>query len=661
MPEIEAENSKDWGLLNLPPKNHEDVGPFFYQLFDIAKTEKERLQVAKRMLANYALYRGQHGEIGVTTKKLFTPVNLYFANIERTVSNITAKDPTAEVIDMDGIGDEAESILSARLKKWWKDSDQRGKTRKSARGMEIYGISPIIKPFWDKTKKEPGMLLTDPFGFFPAPGNWDDASKECPYVCYLHLEYVDTIEKTFGVEGVAPDDAYELLGKEREKYKPPVSYGRRESIGNYSDPMTPVNRENQLQETKVERCLVIEIWIRDNREKSETREEPAVDEQGSPVVDEFGNPVINTITEKSLVYPDGIRKVTIVKAKNNSPKSHEGVLVLDDCANPNINPALPPDLAFKTYPWGRLPEIHGNSYPDMISIWGFAAAEQVGDLIVKINQIFTRLVSYVLQVMAPPLVIQQHCGISKQQIESALGKEGRLVLMPTTPNARIEFMQVPNLPGTFFKVLEIILQFFDRVYQIEDADRGIAPKGVVAASAIVALQERNQVLMQTKTLAIDKLAEERGKWAIGLWQNFGVKSELIEVNEEPIEFIGVDYAGRSFGYVVEAGSSTPRTSLHIQELASKLYDQKAIGQRGYLEAINWPNWKAEIERTAESQLDQALQVLIEAGMPEEQAIKLKQWLLEPQGGPGDTKGKKTNVALQGARRGVPRAVQGAVV
>jgi len=655
----DTDYSKDWGLLNLPPKDHQDVGKFFNTLFEIAKTEKERLQVAKRMLANYALYRGQHGDVGSTVKKVFTPVNFYFANIERTVSNITAKDPTAEVIDMDGIGDEAEKVLSSRLKKWWKDTDQRGKTKKTARGMEIYGISPIIKPFWDSAKKEPGILLTDPFGFFPAPGNWEDVSTQCPYICYLHLEYVDAIEKKFGVTGVAPDDAYDLLGKEREKYKPPVSYGRRESLGNYSDPMTPVNRGAELTESKVERCLVIEVWIRDSREQTTTRQEPAVDEQGNPKMDDMGNTVLQTITEKSPVYPDGIRKVTIVKAKNDSPGAHEGILVLDDCSNPNINPALPLEMTFKTHPWGRFPVIFANSYPDLISIWGFAAAEQVGDLIVKINQIFTRLVSYVLQVMAPPLIIQQHCGISRTQIESALGKEGRLVLMPTTPNARIEFMQIPNLPATFFQVLEIIIQFFDRVYQIEDADRGIAPKGVVAASAIVALQERNQVLMQTKTLAVDRLAEERGRWAIGLWQNYGVKSELVDVNEEPVEFIGVNYAGRSFGYVVEAGSSTPRTSLHIQELAQRLFDQKAIGQRGYLEAINWPNWKEEIERTAESQLDQALQVLIEAGMPEEEAIQLKQYLLEPQGGPGDVNGKKTNVALQGARPGVPRAYQGA--
>jgi len=650
-------SSNKWGLENLPPKGHPEVGLFMNQLYEIAKTEKERLQVPARMLANYALYRGQHGNVGVTAKKVFTPVNLYFANIERTISNITAKDPTAEVVDMDGINDEAEKLVSARLKKWWKDTKQYENTRRSARAMEIYGISSIIKPHWNKTRKEPGMMLTDPFGFFPAPGNYENLDLECPYICYLHSAYVDSIERKYGVEGVESDDAYEILGKEREKYKPPVSYGRRESLGNYADPMTSINRGDQTEDTKLKRCVIVEMWIRDKKKETVKEMVSSIDEQG--------NEILQEVSKQVPFYPDGIRKISFVKAKSDSKENHNGFIVLDDTANPNINAKLVeefPEMAAKTYPWGRLPEIHVNSYPDLISIWGFAAAEQVGDLIVKINQIFSRLVSYVIQVMTPPLIIQKHCGITKADIESALGKEGRLVLMPTTPKARIEFMQIPNLPATFFKVLELILQFFDRIYQIEDADRGIAPKGIIAASAIVALQERNRVLIQTKTLSVDKLAEERGKWAIGLWQNFGVKSELVKVNEEPAEFVGTNLVGRNFGYVVEAGSSTPRTSLHLQELAEKLYDQKAIGQRGYLEAINWPNWKEEIERTAESQLDQALQLLIDAGMPEEDAFAWRQWLMEPQGGPGDTKQSGGNgsskSAVQTAKPGVPQAYRG---
>ena len=62
-----------------------------------------------------------------------------------------------------------------------------------------------------------------------------------------------------------------------------------------------------------------------------------------------------------------------------------------------------------------------------------------------------------------------------------------------------------------------------------------------------------------------------------------------------------------------------------------------------------------MERGGEGQLDQALQILIDAGLPKEKAIMLKQMLLEPQGGPGDI--KKSGQP----QPGTPKAQQGQVI
>ncbi|MBE9569625.1 MAG: hypothetical protein IMF11_03300, partial [Proteobacteria bacterium] len=371
-----------------------------------------------------------------------------------------------------------------------------------------------------------------------------------------------------------------------------------------------------------------------------------------PVMDENREPLVERMKRTAPVYLDGVRKITIAASRTRG-KDSTGFVVLDDCANPNINPALDTEIAMNTHPWGRFPIYHANSYKDMISLWGFSAAEQVGDLIVKINKIISKLVNYVIQVMAPPLIVQKHCGITREMLTTQLKKGGRLILMPTTPNAQIEFMQIPNLPATFFQVLDLIVRFFDRIYAIEEADRGQAPKGIIAAAAIVALQERNQELTQAKTSSIESLAENRSRWCIGLYQNFGTTLELVDVAGEPAEFIGTKFAGRKFGYLVEAGSTTPRTSLQIQEMAKELYEMKAIGQRGLLEAINWPNWQEEIERTAESQLDQALLILIDAGLDEETAAQLKEFLMEPDQGPGGENEKRAGVKTKKA--GVPKA------
>ncbi len=617
-----------WSLTNVPPEGHEDVAAFAHRLYEAAKAEKERLGKPEDFLSNYALYRGrqtreQTGRRGYSpAKKAMTPVNLYFANVERTVGNITARNPVGEVVDLDGTSNGTEKILSMVLKKWWKETDQLPKVRHTARMMEIYGITGE-RPSWDKFKDRPDIDVTDPFCVFPAPGCYGKLDEEAPYICFAYVDFVSKVKSFYGVENIAKDEACDLTGREREKYKAEGCIGH-QSIGHYASPVTLRQMEKGDDKT-LDRCLVIEVWLRDYRTK--LTETPIINAaNGLQALDPItGRPLFG---QKDVpVYRDGIRKITFTQTTDAGAKS--GFVVLDDSANPNLNPVLPDELARNTYPWGRLPFYYANSYKDGVSIWGFSAAEQVGDLIGRINLIFSKLIAYVTNVMTPPLIVQKNCGITREMIESSIQSAGRLILMPSTPNARIEFMTVPNLPQTFFEVLNLIVRFFDRIYQIEDADRGVAPGGIIAAQAIAALQERNGVLMQAKTSAIDYLAEQRSRWAIGLYQNFGTKPDSVNVEDEPVEFYGVRFASGKYNYVIESGSTMPRTSLQTQELAFRLYEEKAIGQKGLLEALNWPNRQEELERTAESQVDQALRILMDSGLPEEQAAQIRQFVMVP--------------------------------
>jgi len=632
-----------WTLENLPPKGHADVADFAFNLFEIAKREKERLNKNEDFMANYSLYRGKtpSGE----RIKSKTPVNLYFSNIERTVANITARNPTGEVVDLDGVGDNAEKTLSAWLLKWWKNTGQREKTTTSARGMEIYGLT-VEKPGWLKGKNIPNIRIEDPFAWFPAPGKYENIDTDMPYNTFVYLDNIDSVKKDFGVENVSEEDAYQLLGVAREEFQANVSVER---VGNYASEVTTIDGK-RTHDRKIRQCLKIEVWVRDKRTKTVTEENPIIGENGMPAMTEDGLPLIEKITNTAPVYPDGVRVITITASQN-------GYIVLEDCQNPNINPAIPTELTSKTHPWGRFPVYTRESYGDLVTVWGFSAAEQVGDLIQQINKIIVKLMNYVLNVMVPPLIVQKHCGINQSDIETCMAKGGRLLLMPTIPNARIEFMQIPNLPATFFQVLDLLVRFFDRVYAMEEADRGQAPRGVVAASAIVALQERNQVLIQPKTASIEYLAENRSKWAIGLLQNFGARIESIDVADEKVEFAGSDFIGRQFGYVVETGSTSPKTALQVQEMAPNLFQMGLVDRRATLEMLQVPGWQEIVERMGETQLDQALQILVESGLPEEHAIYLKQNLMQPGQGVGGSKAKKTD-SQKAAKHGTPKAQQG---
>lgn len=617
----------EYTLSNPPPKDHKDLAKWVWGLFEDSFSEKERLGLMERWKSNYRLYRGNHwGEKARTNKDKVT-INLYFANVQRTVANITAKNPVAEVIDLDGNQDQADQVLTMKMKKWWNETEQQAQLCKSSLNNENYGIT-VEKAVWDSTKKQFSAVIMDPYSYFPAPGYYDDP-QDMPYEIHAFAVPVYEIQETFGVDDITTDDVRTILGREDREEVRPNTILADSGVGvvlNQKKDTGLISRDGNQGE-----ALVIECWIKDSTKHNI--------EVGKQVNAETG--LEETIIEERLVYPDGIRVITVC---NKS-------VFLNDMPNPNINFELDQEVANKSFAWGRKPFYKANSYEDTTSIWGFSAAEQTGDLNKKINEIVSRMVAYCNRALFPPMIVEQGCGITKSMIVAASGKPN-MILMPNRPNARIEFLPVPNLPANFFQVLEILVNFHDRVHQIEDADRGKAPTGVIAASAIQSLQERNAVLIRHKIRATEYLCRQRGRWCISFLQNFSVKPEQIKLpnNDEPYIFSGIDLAGRQFNYIVESDSTVAKTSVQDQEQAIGLYKIGGIDRTAMLDKINYKDRDSIIERMGETQLDEAMQVLIAAGLDQAQAIQLKQYLMQPQTGPA-SQGKGSQGPQPGTQQG----------
>jgi len=627
-----------YSLANLPPESKpEDVGKFGQGLLEECLREREYQGLVPKWTHSYAMYRGDHWQQnrGYRKKsKTKVTVNLFFSNVRRTVANVTARKPVAEVVDLELAEDNAAGTLTAKTKQWWKDTKQQEKLKESILKMEKYGIT-IEHPVWVGKRNRADIVIMDCFACFPAPGNWPDFDENCPYFISISAQNCDLVDAEYNLTPgtVKADEVYSKMGEARKETRPVPSNtypGAGASTGNYADAnMHPVQDAGGgfLQK----RALIVELWIRDEYSR-ETISETVVGQ------DLEGNPEIEKKTRKK--YPDGIRRI---KFTNN------GLLVLADTRNPNLQWGHKLENLLNNHAWGRIPYYKANSYMDTTSPWGFSAIDQVGDLNKKVDEIVSRLLAWVMRVMFPPLIVAKETGITREMINS----KPNLVLMPEkiAHVKGIRYEPVPNLPSNFIEILNIILTFFDRIYQIEDADRGVGPKGVIAASAIVALQERNAVLIQEKITSADSLVENRGKWNIAMAQNFGPK-EMIEVDGETQTIRGMDLAGRKFNFVVESGSTMPRTSLQLEEQSKDLYEKGAIDRQALLEALNYPGWKKIIERSSEGQVDQALQILIAAGLEEDTAYALRAYVMEQNQGPGGSKTKgKTKEA------GAPKSTQ----
>jgi len=613
-----------------PPENHPDLGKWVWNLFEQAYSDKERLGILDRWRENYKLLRGNHwGDLARTDRNKIT-VNLFFANVQRTVANVTSKNPVVEVVDLDGYTDKADQVLTTKIRKWWSETEQQSSLSRSCQTNEVFGIT-IEKACWDPEERQPNPVVMDPYAFFPESGLTGDLQKAAVLI-HAYAMDVSRVEAQFDVEGVDAEDVRQVLGREdRENVRPNETMLNR-TTGIVHD---QVKNNVSLVPGAVDEALVVELWTRDYTEVMVDTGE--VDEGGKP------------IKVKALKYPDGIRVITVC---------NRGELVLADMENPNINFELNLDQISRTYAWGRYPFYYANSYEDPSCIWGFSAAEQTGELNKRIDEIVSRLASWANRAMSPPLRVDKGCGITRKMINN----KPNLILMPTRPNARIEFIPVPNLPSGFFQVVDMLVNFHDRIYQIEDADRGVVPQGVTAASAIVALQERNAVLIQAKIRAIERLTRERGRWAISFLQNFSDRIETIEASGEKYEFQGIGLAGRHFNYVVESGSTVARTNVQTQEQAMTLFKMNVIDRQALLETLNFQNYKEVLERIGESQLDMYIQGLIQAGLSQEQAAHLKSYLMEKQVGqpePAAAGGGAPTTETPGPKPGTPRAQQGA--
>jgi hypothetical protein len=122
--------------------------------------------------------------------------------------------------------------------------------------------------------------------------------------------------------------------------------------------------------------------------------------------------------------------------------------------------------------------------------------------------------------------------------------------------------------------------------------------------------------------------------AISFFQNFGVTTDPIKVDDKVDGIRGLDFIGRKFQYVVESGSTITQTSLQVQEQAVDLFDKGAIDKQALLENLNFPNWRRIVERMAENgdQLDQAAQIFIAAGVPQEHIAQMLEFARQPQQG-----------------------------
>jgi hypothetical protein len=143
---------------------------------------------------------------------------------------------------------------------------------------------------------------------------------------------------------------------------------------------------------------------------------------------------------------------------------------------------------------------------------------------------------------------------------------------------------------------------------------------VIAYKAIAALLERASTMMRGKIRNYGKLIRERGRMAVSLMQNWYTEDRYITFIEDGDEILatirGLDLIVPMKLSVV-SGSTMPRSDVQKREEALDLYSKGAIDAEELLKSLNWEKYDEVITRMAKGPVNQFIELLIMAGLPEE--------------------------------------------
>jgi len=664
-----------FNLDNIPDENNEWLGKFCQKLWQDALHEKvQRLSMHQRWIDLHEKFRGRK-----SSKKSAFPhisANYIFKTIYSFTAILTEKYPKAEVQTNDNIPPEIVRALNEDIKTTWQEEELQELLFSSVQNMNIYGTT-VEKFIFDVEKNISRVILRDVFQFFPAPG-YTRGTLELPYCCDAYFLHTWKIRDKFEIpENIhIPADANEqLFGKQRETVRGgEVKYTALSNLpSNYAETSSGDSRGRGLHN----QALVVEIWIRDKAIETIPifQQGQATYNDGTPVFDDNNRPVMQKIKvdeRQREKYPGGVRKITFVPGMVTSTWNHG---VVDDRGNPNINwelvnvrkqvlletgipvPASDPntgqpiidpntgqpimtsmpvdeekaesmalDTIKNTWLFSRFPFSVVPSMVDTSQWWGFSIIEQIEELVGAAESVLQKYFAFLQRCMFPIFINPIESGVPNSAITNAPG----LILNPILAAAAgMGYINPPVPPQGLLDFIQFIYFQVDMLSLSPEVTQGRRPKGVSAASAMIALMDKAATLFQPQIWAVDKIIRNRGRAHISMVQNFGTESKPIRVDKEYVRFIGINLQA-AFKYVVESGSSAPITKQGRRTQFIELFRVGAMDVHSLLEQLEIP--AIVIERVLEAfSVPGALKILINAGLPQEVAQQVYALVLQNPG------------------------------
>ena len=317
------------------------------------------------------------------------------------------------------------------------------------------------------------------------------------------------------------------------------------------------NEENQV--------LILEMWCRDWTTMDE---------------DIDGN--------KSLKYPQG-RVITCLP---------ELGIILSDKKNP--------------YKDGKFPFVLMKNYDVPFKFWGVGEVEQILSPQIYVNELTNQIIDNAKNTANMQWIIDKNAGIGQGKLTNRPG-----LVIRKNPGAEVRRDTPPPMPTYVREQIDVLKADIQDISGVLDSLKGEKQTGVVAASAILALQEASQSRIGLKIKIMESNLTELANMVYSRMQQFWKLDRWVRVTDiegnPSFKEIGQQVLANDYDLKVMAGSTMPVNKNAMMDLMIRLAQTNGedglpiVDRKAVLEYLPIGDKKAISDRFAELKAQQEQQ------------------------------------------------------
>ena len=320
-----------------------------------------------------------------------------------------------------------------------------------------------------------------------------------------------------------------------------------------------VNNRDENDSAEENQVLILEMWCRDWTTMDE---------------DEEGN--------KTPKYPKG-RVITCLPDLG---------IVLSDKKNP--------------YKDGRFPFVLMKNYDVPFKFWGVGEVEQILSPQIYINELTNQIIDNAKNTANMQWIIDKNSGIGQGKLTNRPG-----LVVRKNPGSEVRRDTPPAMPSYVREQIEVLKADIQDISGVLDSLKGEKQTGVVAASAILALQEASQSRIRLKIKIMESNLTDLANMVYSRMQQFWKLERWVRVTDVEgnpyFKQIGQKVLDNNFDLKVMAGSTMPVNKNAMMDLMIRLAQTNAedglpmVDRKAVLEYLPLSDKKAITDRFAQFQ------------------------------------------------------------